>query len=220
MLISHRKNFIYTKTNKTGGTSVEAFFESYCMPEGQFTPSHGREETISEAGIIGFRGKGDGNSFEWRHHMPARQIREKIGSNIWNSYFKFCVVRNPFDRAVSSFYFRCDAVKKKTYNDTHPEIFEQWLEENRLGGTARHFSIDGKMCLDFLIRYEHLHEDLETVCQRLDIPWDPEALPKYKSKSRPPEAKPHRLYTAKSRAIVEERLQEEIELLDYEFPKA
>ena len=95
MLISHRKNFIYTKTNKTGGTSVEAFFESYCMPEGQFTPSHGREETISEAGIIGFRGKGDGNSFEWRHHMPARQIREKIGADIWNSYFKFCVVRNP-----------------------------------------------------------------------------------------------------------------------------
>ena len=45
-------------------------------------------------------------------------------------------------------------------------------------------------------------------------------IQKYKSKSRPPEAKPHRLYTVKSRAIVEERLQEEIELLGYEFPEA
>jgi len=220
MLVSHRKNFIYTKTNKTGGTSVEAFFESYCMPEGTFTPSHGREETISEAGIIGFRGKGNGNNFEWRHHMPAKVIRNKLGEEIWGSYFKFCVVRNPYDRAISSFYFRCDEVRKKEYTDEHPEIFERWLKENRLGGTARHFSIDGELCLDFLIRYEHLHEDLEKVCNKIDVPWNPSELPKYKSKLRPAEATAARLYNATTRAIVEERLEEELGLLGYEFPKA
>jgi hypothetical protein len=218
MLVSHRKKFIYTKTNKTGSTSVEAYFERYCMPDGAFTVSHGREETISEAGIIGFRGKGDGNHFEWRHHMPAKVIRDKLGEEIWNSYFKFCVIRNPYDRAISSFYFRCNEVKKKHYSDQHPKIFESWLKENRLGGTARHFSIDGEMCLDYLIRYEHLHEDLEVVCRKLDIPWDPSELPKYKSKSRPAKATAARLYNAVTKAIVEERLQEELELLDYEFP--
>ncbi len=150
--------------------------------------------------------------------MPAKVIRDKLGEEIWNSYFKFCVIRNPYDRAISSFYFRCNEVKKKDYSDQHPKIFESWLKENRLGGTARHFSIDGEMCLDYLIRYEHLHEDLEVVCRKLDIPWDPSELPKYKSKSRPAKATAARLYNAVTKAIVEERLQEELELLDYEFP--
>lgn len=35
MLISHRKRFIFTKTAKTAGTSVESYFEQYCMPEGE-----------------------------------------------------------------------------------------------------------------------------------------------------------------------------------------
>ena len=36
MLISHRKQFIYTKTYKTAGTSVEVYFEPYCMQEGEW----------------------------------------------------------------------------------------------------------------------------------------------------------------------------------------
>ena len=31
MLISHRKKFIFTKTKKTAGTSVESVFETYCI---------------------------------------------------------------------------------------------------------------------------------------------------------------------------------------------
>jgi hypothetical protein len=31
MLVSHLKKFIFTKTKKTAGTSVESVFEPYCM---------------------------------------------------------------------------------------------------------------------------------------------------------------------------------------------
>ena len=33
MLVSHQKKFIFTKTKKTEGTSVESFFEPYCVLE-------------------------------------------------------------------------------------------------------------------------------------------------------------------------------------------
>ena len=55
MLISHRKRFIYTKTVKTAGTSVESYFEPYCMREGEWSFSHSRAEYVSEAGIVGIR---------------------------------------------------------------------------------------------------------------------------------------------------------------------
>jgi hypothetical protein len=48
MLISHRKRFIFFKTSKTAGTSVESFFEKFCYAEGEWKFSHAREETISE----------------------------------------------------------------------------------------------------------------------------------------------------------------------------
>ena len=32
MLVSHARKFIYTKTLKTAGTSVEVFLEPYCRP--------------------------------------------------------------------------------------------------------------------------------------------------------------------------------------------
>ena len=46
MLISHRKQFIYTKTAKTAGTSVESYFEKYCMPEGKWQFSHGHRRLL------------------------------------------------------------------------------------------------------------------------------------------------------------------------------
>ena len=57
MLVSHRYKFIFTKTVKTAGTSIESYFEKYCMPEGEWKESHNREEYVSETGIIGYRGR-------------------------------------------------------------------------------------------------------------------------------------------------------------------
>ena len=105
MLVSHRYKFIYTKTRKTAGSSVESYFEPFCMGEGEWTERHFREEYVSAAGIIGFRGKpANMGAARWWNHMPARLIRERLGEDTWRSYFKFCVIRNPFEKAISAFY--------------------------------------------------------------------------------------------------------------------
>ena len=53
MLISHRHRFIYTKTIKTAGTSVEIYFEEACIPPGSdIERGHGIPETVTEAGVI------------------------------------------------------------------------------------------------------------------------------------------------------------------------
>ena len=79
MLVSHIKKFIFTKTAKTAGTSVESYFKEYCMPEGEWEESHNCSESVSDAGVIGFRGKR--NTFvptwhkhRWYDHMSAKKI--------------------------------------------------------------------------------------------------------------------------------------------------
>ena len=57
VLISHKYKFIYIKNVKVAGTSVESFFEKYCMnPDKKYVKSERINTKISKYGIIGFRG--------------------------------------------------------------------------------------------------------------------------------------------------------------------
>lgn len=86
MLVSHTHRFIYTKTVKTAGTSVEAYFEPLCMPPGTWDLSGPREETVTETGIVGYRGPTrPGTAPVWYNHMPAAEIRTRLGSETWNA---------------------------------------------------------------------------------------------------------------------------------------
>ena len=74
MLVSHHHKFIYTKTVKTAGTSVESFFERFCMPQNEWEFSHGRDEYVSDYGIVGYRGSSRPPDAEYWNHMSAKEI--------------------------------------------------------------------------------------------------------------------------------------------------
>ena len=222
MLVSHRHKFIYTKTVKTGGTSVEAYFERFCMPDNQWSLSHGRDEHVSEAGIIGFRGPDMPKSCVWWNHMPAAQIKAQLGARTWSAYRKFCVIRNPYDKVISAFYFfRLAQQGAASFEDVDRERaeFEQWLlHQPQLPIDRDKYLIDGKFCLDDVLRYETLSTDLARLCTRLALPWDPASLPTFKAGIRPKKAKAEALYTDASRKIVERAFAFELDYFGYSFP--
>jgi hypothetical protein len=228
MLVSHRHKFIYTKTVKTAGTSVESYFERFCMPENEWTFTDGRSEYVSESGIIGYRGSKPPENCKWWNHMPAALIRKKIGNEIWTSYFKFCVIRNPYEKALSAFFFfrRLDNPPTHTAslnsNDLNKERadFEDWLQHsNRLPIDRDKYFIEGKFCLDDVVRYETLATDLERICARIAVPWNRSWLPTLKAGIRPLNANVETLYTENSRKIVETVYSLELEYFDYSFPR-
>jgi Sulfotransferase family len=215
MLISHRHRFIYTKTFKTAGTSVEAYFEPFCMAPGEWSLSHERAEYESAHGVIGFRGSDPPPGLRWWNHMSAAGIRARCGHAVWDGYFKFCVVRNPFDRAVSAFYFARS--KGRLLESDAPDAvqLECWLADGGLRMDREQYLIDGRFALDAVLRYEFLHADLEDLCRHLGLPWEPERLPRFKAGLRPAQARPESMLTPRSIASIEASCAWELENFGY-----
>jgi hypothetical protein len=237
MLISHRNNFIYIKTMKTAGTSVESYFEPYCMKEGAWEFRHARDEHVSAMGIVGYRGRG-GRNREWYNHMPAKAIREKVGDSVWTAYYKFCVIRNPFDKLVSAFYFfdrrkerssRAARWKKRferLYRTSREldsaedriERFRAWLRSRRAPMDRDMYTIDGQVCVDYFIRFEDLPGGIQHVCSRLHIPFAPERIPKLKSGIRSHDIPLWEYYDADSIQIVRQLYGFELDTFGYSDP--
>jgi len=161
------------------------------MPEGTWSFSEGREEAISEAGVIGRRaGSIEGCSFY--NHMPAKEIIDNVGLDLWDAYYKFTIIRNPFDKMLSAFFFFQKEAKHYPHN-RQIEAFRCWLDYNSLIKNHRScwvfdrdkYMLGDDVCVDFFIRYENLEQDLMHVCEKLDILWKPALLLKLKSGSKP-----------------------------------
>lgn len=232
MLVSHRKNFIYTKTMKTAGTSVEAYFERWCLPEGAWVLSHFRDQSVTEAGIVGYRGP-DPRGRRWYNHMPAAEIRRGVGERVWLDYFKFCVVRNPFDRMVSAFHFHENAgaagggaggvATAETPVPDPREIvcrFRDWVRAGATVPDLPAYTIDGHLCVDAVLRHERLLEDLEKVCRRLEVPFEAAALPRLKTGFRPAGLATADYYDRETERLVLERFPFDFEQLGYVSPLA
>jgi hypothetical protein len=188
MLVSHLHRFIYIKTRKTGGTSVEIYFEPFCCdPNKPWTEQHQRDEEQTEFGIIGSRGfPTEGRT--WFNHLPAAGIRAMLGPQIFDSYLKFCVVRDPFDKTVSGFWFWMHPDQRQTLRDAPfsqvREAFDHWVLHHPLPIDRIIYTVDGQPVANRHLRHERLTEDMQQLCADLQLPWEPERLRRYKSNSR------------------------------------
>ena len=141
VLISHRYKFIYIKNKKVAGTSVEAYFEKYCMdPSTKHVVKHKLDSAITDYGIVGNRE--NGKKTKYYNHMNAIKIKRYIGDDIFNSYFKFCVIRNPYDKVVSYYNMLIHRKGKKM-------TFSEFIHKNCESGDYNRYVINGKSCIDF-----------------------------------------------------------------------
>ena len=92
MLISHRYKFLFIKTQKTGGTSLEVDLSKVMEDEDVVTPIIPPETGHRPRNFDGFF-----------NHIEARQVRSLLGRKRFNSYFKFCVEREPVDKCISHY---------------------------------------------------------------------------------------------------------------------
>ena len=122
-------------------------------------------------------------------HIQAREARPILGEALWREYFKFAVVRNPYDRFVSfcAFVHREELTFAQNPRPWMKRTLADPATRNRVLFRPQHEFIcdaQGEPLLDFVGRYERLEEEYARICARLGIPAD--RLPRVNRSRRGP----------------------------------
>lgn len=229
MIVSHRHKFIFVKTRKTAGTSIEVALSEICGPDDIITPILPDEEEYRTG--LGYRGKQNflvprskygirewGKSllkWRWRRfydHMPAAEIRKYVDREVWDTYYKFTFDRNPFDKLISLYYWSKSDQK-------YANLTEYIKSGDALRARAWDFYTENdKLIVDKVYKFENVAEALKDISDRIGLDKTLEP-PNKKIKGNVRKNKDHysQVLTPFERDWISEHFAPEMELLDYTF---
>jgi len=161
MLISHKYRFIFIKTVKTAGTSIEVDL-SQVMDDGDVvTPIRPPVE-----GHVARNHDRGGTSLY--NHMTAREVRAAIGRKTFDDYFKFCVEREPVDKCISHY----SMFKKSDFRRIEGLTWETYLRKGLFPRDHPKYTTRwGRLMVDRILKYETLDADLAAVAAELGFPF-------------------------------------------------
>ncbi|MBI3926771.1 MAG: sulfotransferase family 2 domain-containing protein [Armatimonadetes bacterium] len=101
VILSHRWQYLFLKPRKVAGTSLQVALLPHCGPDDVVT------------GLTKYRPQNDRdwyrcqpqNNRGHRGHGTAAEVRRRVGEELWGRYFKFSVIRNPWDLVVSQYHW-------------------------------------------------------------------------------------------------------------------
>jgi hypothetical protein len=257
LIVSHKHRFIFIKTHKTAGTSVELLLSRVAGPDAivpPAAPGDDREPTLDDrnwragfnplpelrrtlttgATVNGPFPKSLGGGFDppvrsrvssaartayqaarrirYFDHASAWLLRERLGRQVWDSYFKFCFERNPWDKAVSLYSWRAPT-------EIDGARFSEWVISDcgQLESDWPLYSIDDDLAVDFVGRFENLTDDLRAALAKVGAPGvDRLTLPTAHTGRR----REIPLMTTEAQARIAEIFCREIDRFGYEVPAA
>lgn len=218
MLISYRKRFIFFHVAKVAGLSIRDALQEHCEE-----PAH-----FKIARPTPVRADGSPNPLyqAWANtvlHAKARDARRELPAEVFDDFYKFAFVRNPWDWQVSMYHF----ILKNTDHVHHERVrkmrdleeYLEWVVATRnpfaRGATKLQKDMvtdgDGNLIVDFVGRFESLAQDFARVCGKIGVQ---AKLPEL-NRTR------HQHYTAyyneRSKNLVAEYFKADIELFGYDF---
>ncbi|GAA0857205.1 sulfotransferase family 2 domain-containing protein [Aliiglaciecola litoralis] len=146
-----------------------------------------------------------------------------IDAQSWQDAYSFCVVRNPYDRAVSSYYFHVKTDYQGQLMSRYPKLksytFEQYLElrtkynEFLLMPQVNFISRrDGLADVKKILRFESLQQGIEQINQDLNVKLELEHL-----NSSPRPKNYQSFYNETTFKLVSDIYAKDIEAFNYEF---
>ena len=166
MIISHKYKFIFIKTVKTAGTSIEVDLNKVLGDADIATPIYPKVEGHKPQNFI-VKNKLFGKTELW-NHMPAREVQKVVGKDVWNQYYKFCVEREPVSKVISHYSM---LVNSPYHNKNTKNLsFAEYIERGEFPvDTAKYTDRKGNLIVDKILRYESLNDELRIVANSLGL---------------------------------------------------
>jgi len=206
-MISHQHRCIFVHVPKTGGSTIEDII----------WPGERTEEQLWMGFVSRFRNKHQTGGLQ---HLLARQIKAEVGAEIFESYFKFAFVRNPWDKAVSQYAFMANRPDlREMIGMKEDDSFAEYLKK-----TERHAHVqwekqieflrdeNGRILVDFVGRFETLDRDARIIFKRIGIKCG--SIPVTNASRR---GKYIDYYDDASREWIETHFAEDIQAFGYQF---
>lgn len=163
-IVSFSLNFIFVKTTKTAGTSIEVFLQNYCSRKDIVTPIFPRNANHNPQNFKNSFGKQ-----LFYNHMPMSDIKFRVSKEFFNSAFKFCFERHPVDKCLSHFAMLLNSPDHKKYDS--PRDWLIYLQERNFPiDTNKYTDGNGNLLVDCVYKYEDLSYAVADILQRLNIP--------------------------------------------------
>lgn len=208
MLISTARNFIFVHNQKSGGTSISARLAASAPDCQRLLPMH----------------------------APAADGITKLGRDVWDRYYSFGFVRNPWARLVSWYSMIRERplevnqnalwnyVRSKSRNfDEFVVNCTEIIAERTRGGyiyqkgfaiNQLDYFIDGRgdVAVSFIGKFEDLERDFEFISEKIGI-----ENRKLEWKNKTTDKDFTTFYTPRSRDLVADRFRRDIEYFEYTF---
>ncbi|MGP1383519.1 MAG: sulfotransferase family 2 domain-containing protein [Thainema sp.] len=227
MIISHKHKFIFIKTEKTAGTSIEIALSKVCGDDDIITPLILEDEQARQK--VANRGaqnywvdfgkytlkdwaklliKGKRRSFY--HHIGAQEVKQLIAPEVWNSYYKFAFERNPWDKTISWYYW--------TYKSEPRPSLKEFIQSGRAGQVKGWslYTIDDKIVVDKVAYFENLDQEIEEISTVLNLPEKLE-IPRSKSGFRKAKKSYKELLDEEDKKQLDQIFEKEIGHFGYTF---
>ncbi|WP_263834161.1 sulfotransferase family protein [Salinibacter sp.] len=221
MILSHEHEFIFVHIPRTAGTRLS---KEICKKIGikKWREYIGEPEELinREGNYMGNKYSGEYRRWEGNKHISAVDLKKRLDKDVWKSYFKFAVVRNPWDRVLSLYLKRIkdSALPSRIINNCKI-CFNSYLNMKfniGFGGYKRQtdFILDREenMFLDYVGKYERMESDLRKISEKIGI--DLNVKGKYDSTM---ERDYREFYLFGSEKIIEDIFIEEIKMFGYSF---
>ena len=219
--VNFDKQCIFIAVPKTGTTSIRAQLKQKGIP--LIRNPHLNIVQIRDALYVYFlkQALGKNESFPSESVPSDADLRSKA-KEVFDSFFKFSAVRNPWARAVS-LYSRCEGIKTRD-----KILFEEFCKNHLYASdTCRHPTShqnqldwlcdeNGRCIMDYVYRLEDFDKSVNEIAERTNGRVQIERM--HANRNPNSESRSYRdLYTEETRKLIAKRFEKDIDNFKYTF---
>jgi len=211
LVISKKNKLIFFHIPKNAGTSVSSLLlknESFYYPWVILSKILRKFKRTDNFFFDNFQRK----IYLFTSHETVRTIERKISSEIYDNFFKFAVVRNPYSRFVSRYnYMKSTNTLKEL---SFPEFLKKHVELSLIADQQYRFLLNknGKIGVNKIIKFENINEEMTEFSKANNL-----KLSKFKKLNISTTENYKDYYDTDTKKIVEDFCKEDLEFFNYSF---